>query len=419
MPVLAHIYDKEAFGTFGVLNNLIMVSATIIGFKLSEAFILDMQEGKFKALARTSMHVILIGILIMFLVCALIGPILFQFLGLSTPYWVALVIPIFSGCFALEELQINYIRRLKEFKRSATVASSMVLTSRLAAIGFGFGVVADFTGLLFKELLRVLGNLFIRSRIILSGKPFPVKIGFSRWSEVRAVLKEYYQFPRYQMPSVLAGMLYGSIPLYFIGGHYGIDALGDFTMVITLLGFPLLILTNSIVSVFQRSAADWVNNDPDKLSRASFYVLVALTFIAACGFGLVYWFGESIFSLYLGEKWKTAGAMAIILSPLFLARTVAPIMESLRVVMHTQNLNLVFRILALTTTLLCFILGRWMNWDLDTVLHYMTVINSALILTSILSVLHKLRVNLFKATLALGSVILLGLGIAFTPNFFL
>ena len=419
MPVLSRIYDKEAFGTFGVLNNLILVSTTIIGFKLSEAFILEMKDERFKALARVSIHMVLLGVLVSFIIFAFCGPYLFKLLGVNVSYWVALMIPLFSGCFALEQIQVNYIRRLKEFKRSAYISSSMDLGSRIAAIGFGLNILADFSGLLFKELLRVLGNLFLRGKLILNGPILPVKIGITKWAEVRSIFKEYGQFPRYLMPSVLTSMLYGSVPFYFIGGSYGVDDLGDFTMAFTLLNFPVFILTNSIVSVFQRSAAEWVKNDTQKLKDASYYVLVLLTFISACGFGLVYWYGETIFEVFLGERWKTAGIMAVTIAPLFFARTVAPLAESLRVIFNTESLNLLFRVFGLIATLACFLLGIHFQLDLLIILRDMTVINCCLIIVSVFLILYRLDINLFKASITLALTIILGYTLAYIPTFFI
>jgi O-antigen/teichoic acid export membrane protein len=418
MPVISRIYDQEAFGVFGLLNNMVLVGAAIIGFKLSDTFILKVPEEEFKRLARVVVSLILLGVFVLFVIAVLFGQAILGSFGVALPAGVIVLIPVVMGLFALQEMQVNHTRRINAFKRSAMISTSTDLVGRLSAIAYGLTVAGNFVGLWGKEILRVVLAYTIRAKSIFGGRILPVPFKVTTFLEIRQVLKEYYKFPAYQMPSVLASMFYAGLPLYLIGRYFNIEMLGEYTMAMTMLNFPTYILANSIVAVYQRSAANWIKNEPEKLRTSSLWLFIFMLFIGSVGFGLVYWNGERLFGLFLGEKWQNAGLLAGIMSPMFFARMVAPPIVSLRIVMNTQHWNLIMNLLAVIVTAAAFIVGIRNDDTFLSVIGMVTVFNTVLVVISIFMVFHAIGVKLYKPLLWGIIVLIFGGILSYLPHVF-
>lgn len=416
MPVLSRLFDNEAFGTFGLLNNMMLTASGIIGFKLSEAFILRMDEDEFHKLARVAMTSIILGVLLLLAICLIFRESLFNFFGLDVPFWVVVVSPIICGVYAFREYQGNHIRKLESYKKISFISSSADVAGRLISVGIGVAVSTAFWGLWIKEVFKALLIILTSSRLIFSGRLLPTSPILASITETKYIFRKYYQFPAYQMPSVLAAMLAAGLPLYLIGRQFNVGSLGDFTMVLTLLSFPTNLLSRSIASVFQQRAAKWYKKEPDKLSESIELLCYSLTALGAIIFGLVYWSGPILFKTFLGDNWGNAGIYASIMSPLFLVRMLSPPIVSLRTVTNEQNWNLIFNLLAVAGSAFSFWFGNLHDYTLSQVLILFTLINTVLLVLSMGLVLVKSGVNLLKTLIVLLFIVLLCSGITYLPS---
>ena len=416
MPILSRLYDNEAFGTFGLLNNMMLTASGIIGFKLSEAFILRMDEEEFRKLARVAMTSIVFGVLILLTVCLVFRESLFNFFGLDVPFWVVAVSPIICGVYAFREYQGNHIRKLESYKKISFISSSADLAGRLTSIGIGVALSTAFWGLWVKEIFKALLIITTSSKLIFNGRLLPTTPIIASIADAKYIFRKYYQFPVYQMPSVLAAMLAAGLPLYLIGRQFDLGSLGDFTMVLTLLSFPTNLLSRSIASVFQQRAAKWYQKEPRKLSESLELLCYALTAMGALIFGLVYWSGPSLFKTFLGENWANAGVYASIMAPLFLARMLSPPIVSLRTITNQQNWNLIFNLLAVGGTAFAFWYGNLHDESLPEVLMLFTSINTVLLGISMALVLVNSGVNLVKTLFVLLLIVLLCSGLTYLPS---
>lgn len=413
MPILANILDQEAFGVFGVLNHFISICAVLVGLLLSNAFILDISQSEFLKLRRVvyTNIVILCGILMALLIP--FGGFLFESLGINPPMWVRFIIAPLVLIYAFKNTQADTLRRINAFRDAAIVNSGMDIGSRILAIGLGLWVTQTFVALLAKELVRMAFTFIIAYRKIISKVEYLRSFSFASMAEIKDVLKTYQRFPKFEMTGALAGMLYGSLPLYFLGSAYGVNSIGDYTMVQSLLVLPAFVMTNSVVSVVQREAAQQLNTAIHKLRTMIAYSVSGMNLIATFGMGLIFWYGEEIFSFFLGSQWSTAGEMGSILAPFFILRMSAPILESLRVILGTQQYNLLFRVTGVVSAATILYVGIQQGMELNNLLHVFTVANCMLLLISMTCVLIKLKSNL---TLIFGSILLtssIGLGLSY------
>ena len=101
------------------------------------------------------------------------------------------------------------------------------------------------------------------------------------------------------------------------------------------------------------------------------------------------------------------------MAPLFMIRMVAPILESMRIILGTQSLNLLFRLLAVFATLAVFLVGFELDMALNDILIWFTAANFIVLLVSMYSVLYKIKMNLVKITISMALCSGVGIGLAY------
>ncbi len=136
------------------------------------------------------------------------------------------------------------------------------------------------------------------------------------WRKIKASLKRYSSFPKYQtIPAVLntASML---LPVFFINKFYSSDTAGYFDLSRQMLIVPISFITASLSQVLLKELSDKVKSNaklsPSILKTAMYLTIGILPFMIV----IMIW-GEWIFSFFFSDIWSLSGKYSAILAPAF------------------------------------------------------------------------------------------------------
>ncbi|MBL7965039.1 MAG: oligosaccharide flippase family protein [Flavobacteriales bacterium] len=410
-PILSRIYAQETFGTFGLLNSMAIIGASVAGLRLSDAFILPRSERGFTSLVRVTAWSCVV-LFLLFTACLLIfqRP-LFSMLNMDLPWTTALLIPLFILLYAAEDIQVNWVRRLKAFRQVSMVDPLGQFSSRVFAIGMGLAMPSHWW-LFLKEAVRVLVNTILRWRWILSPHVTWSHFKPPRRREVRTVLRRYWRLPVFRVPTALVGTFTNALPAYMVAAFYDATAVGDLTMAATLLTFPLFLFANTMDSVFQQKAAELRDRGTVELMRGTLQLYTLLLLLGSLVFGVVYWYGDQLFSVFLGGQWERSGRLAMALAPWYLSRMINAPVVGLRLVLDKQHWDLAYTVLSGLFIAGCLAvtnpLGRGLEFDI----FWMSMVNALLMLISSIASLTSAGIRPVVALLV--TVAMVGLGALLT-----
>jgi O-antigen/teichoic acid export membrane protein len=331
-PIIARLYNDEAYGLFSLLNTIISGLVVFSTLNYSEALLIPKNEKKFTTLIQICLIITISFSSIIIIITFFFGePIMSSF---NAPQLgrIIYLIPIVVFLNALLIIWDSWNLRLKEFKRGAVSKVINISLSKTLTIVLGIANPGNSIGLILGEYLtkplviialtsksiyRALGNLVTDISIV----------------EIRQVAIEYKNYPLYNLQSswVLIGA--NHLPIYLISAFYSISATGQYSIAMSLLNVPLMLIGLSIAKVYMQRAIQIYNEKGLDLLRVDVLRLYKSSIlISFVPFLILGGFGDIIFKILLGPGWESAGRIVQYLSaPFMLQFIVLPIKSTFRI----------------------------------------------------------------------------------------
>lgn len=354
-PVLTRIYAPEDMGVYALYTSAIAILTLVSTVRYDMAIISPKRDKT----ARILVKLILLVSVSMFAlsVAALLAFALFSLATAVTPAVVVWLWLVPAGVF-LAALQASYTAYLLRNKQYGAIATVRLLSAASAAglsVTFGwlhFGV----WGLLLSSLGALLiGVLLVRRASHLEWWPT-----LSR-RRLLAAAKRYINYPRIDLPSSLLGVIGSQLPTILLGVFFGPAFLGFYALADRILLAPLSTLGGAVGSVFRVRATEHaatMGGFSQEYSRTFVLLLVpAIVFFVP-----VMIFGEDIFVVIFGARWRTAGQIAQTLSPLYFVRLLASPLSMSFYVRNRMKVDLVGQILFAVSSLASTTIG-WLLVD--------------------------------------------------------
>jgi O-antigen/teichoic acid export membrane protein len=300
-PVLTRLYEPETFGLFSafiVLSGLLSVPATL---RYEVAVVLPKSNANGELLAAGA-----VAVAACMMLCATLG------LGLLS-WWLGdlhrlhalgpwlLLVPALALCISLHNTALGLANRFRRYRVivAGTVTQQGVAALSAIALSFAGSSVA---GLIFSRFLGyVCAAPVIGVRTLIRG-------AWSCWrdrSRLRCLAFRYRQFPLFNVPYSLLGLLSRDFPilaLTFFG--YGTVA-GHFALARLAATFPVNLLTSSLTQVFYRDAVDRLGSS--EFTDLMWKIMQAVTVgVVPIVLVLAMW-SEPLFVWVFGENWRKSG----------------------------------------------------------------------------------------------------------------
>jgi O-antigen/teichoic acid export membrane protein len=327
-PFVSRLFTEAELGRFGLFFSLANVLVTLALLGLTDAMIAAHADDDADTLLAAA--ILSTAIMSPILGLATFAIVRFRLFGYGElPLWTA--IPMTLEVAAISAIMIlqAWLIRIRRFRLLA--AGHLVL----GGLRGGGPVIAGFTGLGFFGL--VIAELASRVGLVaVLGRPLLADLVRARARSVRHVVRtvwRYRIFPIFRTPSTFANNLGTALPPTLVAMVYGVSAAGSYTLMSSVLVAPTALVQRAVGDVFLGHFSEQFRHDPEAARRFLVRVNLALLAIALAPSLILLMWGEPIFALVFGAKWRAAGTLASIMAPALLGElSVGPLGAVLNVV---------------------------------------------------------------------------------------
>lgn len=391
-PVLTRLYNPVEFGVFSLFSTtaaILSIPATgsyeraqIIAPSLSEALSLK----SFSIILCFAVNLLVALAVIIFLL------ILPDFFNQKYGRLLFCLVPLQSLFLGLFRIFTNFHNRKKQYARLSKAnvlrMGSMVgmqsLLSFFLHANIGLAVGAMFG--------QALSTQYIND----NKKPLPYRISRHTRLRWRIVARRYRHFPRFALPSALVNELSAQLPVYLLEYAFNTLVVGVFSLPQKILSQPMRLLGRSVLDVYMRRGAELLHENKS-LSGLTFSIYRNLLLIGLLPFGIILFWGDSLFAFIFGNEWLMAGRFAQYISPWLLLVLAGSPISAIFTILERLKLSFYFNITLLIIRLTSLLIGGLYFQDAQLTILLFAIGSSLFWFGQTIYSLWLAKVNLVKA----------------------
>jgi O-antigen/teichoic acid export membrane protein len=313
-PILTRMYGPSEYGVFATFITATTLLTLLATWRLELAIDLPKERAESRRLASLCLLLALATCVVVLMLGGL-GLLLLQpvrdWVDRSLVYpQLLFLIPVMALLGVWGNLIAAYHFRNLDFKQVTIRRVSNALIDVGAKLGFG-----SMGGFVINGL--VAGTIVSSSTFVAQVKTIALKgeqrlFEPLRWTQIRALLTEFRQFPIFGLPTVLTNQFYTSLPIWVVGSYFGTTTLGLVYIAQRLAQIPEQALSVPVAQVFRRHAAQRYRETGE---CRDLFLKTAVSLLAG---GLLlmlpmFLFAEDILRWLFGARWETAAPAARIL----------------------------------------------------------------------------------------------------------
>jgi len=310
--VLRRLYSPEVFGAFSVYMSIVGILVILSTMRYELAVVLPKEDRKASGLVAGGIFISLAINILVLIVTVIFKTHIIRWLDFPEEYgyWLYFV-PLSTFLFSVYQFINYWLTRNSAFKAISINKVFRRLSEGITQTGLGFAKspFGLFSGDIIGNSVNIASGFYQAKRKGFTFSNLSIK-------KIRASLKRYSSFPKYQtIPAVLntASML---LPVFFINKFYSSETAGYFDLSRQMLIVPISFITASLSQVLLKELSDRVKNNT-KLTQSIFKTAMYLS-IGILPFMIVIMiWGESLFSFFFSETWRISGSYSAILAPAF------------------------------------------------------------------------------------------------------
>lgn len=353
MPVIGRLYAPEDIGDYTSITANAGVISAIACLGMMTVFMLPEKDEEARALSKfVSKSTIFITTLIVFLLW--ITQNLFRAYYISTiSYNMSLIVLWFYIVFYnISNICYAYVNRQKLYK--VLFWNPIIAATINIVAGIILGLLnAGFLGYVFAHILSFAANILHLLRHANAFAQIDKKLYNNKM-----IIKEYKQFPIFQMPANLVSSLRTQIETQTIASIFSSTSLGMYSMAMRILSLPVSLLATPINRVYYQEANQRYISGED-IGNFSFNILKTNIKIAMIPIALVIIFGEWIFAVFLGEQWREAGTFAAIMAIYQLMNFCAGCLSGGFIIIKKNHINLAISVYYLISSAITFAISYY------------------------------------------------------------
>jgi len=362
-PILTRLFSQETFGEWGVFSSTIAILGVGMFWGYENAIVKADNDQDARHLGVLCLFTSFVTILFTTLAFAL-GHALDVSFFRSFPEQGLLF--IYLIVYALYIILYNFCNRLEKY--NVLAFSHIILGGSQAVLRITFGLIAltAINGLILgTTLAQILNVLFI----LFCLREF---LKQTRWKSlslrrIRELFHLNRRFPLFDAPaSVLAFAAFQS-PTLILSQFFSKAEIGCFSIVIQLLLMPMSFIGTAMGKVYYQQLCK-VQGDAEAIRQVSLKVVKTVCIISIMPLLFLALGGDFILVKFLGDRWTTAGEVALCLAfwsfPTVLSQPLVPLFRTL----DRQKNLLFFNALYFVGGVGSILLGCLSNWSLALIL---------------------------------------------------
>ncbi|WMN07704.1 oligosaccharide flippase family protein [Marivirga arenosa] len=358
-PILTRIYSPEAYGYFSFFNAVAMNFAVVSTLSYEKALIIINTRKKFYNLLFACFLLTFILAFILYLIFQLLyfrEGIFKLELGLDQLFIHLIVIACIL--YSLTIILSNWNIRKSQFKFAAKNGVISQVGSRFSSLILGF-ISAPIFGLALSEIISKSIIIFsnFRKNIYSEWKIIQRNVDFN---EMKIVIKEQAAYPKFILPSTYINTLINQLPIFFITLQFGKEILGHYSLAVSILYLPIIVITNSLSSVVIKRINELKDNG-QVLKQFVSRITLLLFIVTTPFFIIMILASKSLFPFFFGQNWSLAGVFGTIIGFYAIIDIFLIFSNSLMLVFKKERVVFKYQILQLLCSLLGLLPGYLLN----------------------------------------------------------
>lgn len=310
IPLLSRFFSNIDHGLYGNYITILSYFSIVATLRYELAIVF----AKSKKSVNYLIIICLINSLVVFFLSILVI-ILLKYYYFSNYEWsnisgIIFMLPLSIVFNGVIQTFINYYNRHKNYIELSKVRLFLSVLSNTLPFILSFIfikknvlIISYFIAQLIVATIILLHNYKLIAKIVCDFQPKLFK----------AVLVRFKKLAIYNSPSTLIDQLASTIPIIFIGYKFGVGASGVYLMATKVVSLPSAILTVPVSQIFfQQVSESHISGKSLKsiFKKSTLILLIISVFF----FGLLFFRGEEIFKVILGNTWSESGRIASILA---------------------------------------------------------------------------------------------------------
>lgn len=360
-PVISRIYSPTEIATFSNFFAIISVLGIIASGRLELAIPIVEKKDKAQDLVFSG--------LIFTVVITLLSVLIPLFEENVTSFYkdeklgeLLWLVPVSVMSYGLLLIANNWMLRLQRFKVISASKVIQATSNHGISVIMGFaktGAMGLITGWLVSQFVAI---TILLSRV--NRKITRKKEDFNA-ALFRSTVSEFKDFPLINSMHAFMDVFATQFLLFWIiTVSFGRWELGIYAMMFKYIRGPIGLITSSLSQLFYVEAGNAMNNR-QPVSHI-FRRTIRITLLFGILFSVVLLlFGQELFALYFGEKWRIGGLYAqCILPVLFFTFIVSPV-SGLTILFRKQFTGFVLSLLCYAFSISGFVLSIWFSWTFE------------------------------------------------------
>ena len=371
-PLLTRIYPAPAIGQLALFTSFISVASVGISLKYELGVVSAATESEAAQLtyasALLSIPVSILSGVVLYLA------IRFSWFGFGAlPTYVTLLMVVTLFLIGVFTALRYWAIRQRHFRLISKTTVGQHAARALSQVGLGL-IGGGSGGLMMGELIgrttgvaQIFREAWPKVRNLLVG----ISIG-----DLLCTLNGNRKLMMYSLPSSLIDTLVANLPIPLVINLYGLEAGGYFALVQKVLAVPLGLIATSVADTFHSSLAICARDNPNHMlmlfKRTSLWLFVIGLMPAL----IVAVFGWSLFRVVFGHEWATAGTLAALSAPWFLAQFIVSPLSRVVFVLRGQEFKLIYDIVILASIFAVVAISSQSNWSLFKTVWAFSLVNT-------------------------------------------
>lgn len=321
-PILARLYQPEAYGALAVYSGIMAVAASIVSFRYECAIPLPHEDGEADDILRLA-----VGATVVCTILTCLGVMVWQVWPRPHPPSLLLRVlawAIPAGMFLLGSYEtLGYWAIRKQDYKALSVTK---VSQTVASLGLQFSCFRFVPQGVVLIIAYVVGQAFgIRSLFhhYLASRPRGRSAG--AFARIRQVAVKYWPMSFFGLLTTFLTRAGDNLPAFLLARAFGLKAAGIYLMASRVFALPAAVVGNAMAQVFTAEASKRMRQDPARVLTYFRTMHRSLLWVAA-GLLLIGFACPWVLPWILGPQWKAAGVTAAILAPMAAADiTVRPL----------------------------------------------------------------------------------------------
>ncbi|TAE49847.1 MAG: hypothetical protein EAZ89_13445 [Bacteroidetes bacterium] len=301
--ISARLYSDEAVGISGIFIFTVIILAVAMNGGYEMAIMLPKDDSEAFHLTQLSLGITAVAALALLVLAALLPAVP----GIEALGDWRFALPLSAALEGTQQALRVWLNRRGAYKRLAMSRLLRALASGVVAVGLGLSHEGP-SGLILGWIAgQAAAVLFLLSPELLSQRPALARL--------RALAREYNDFPRYGMLSAWLNTAARFLPVYFFTSFYGSDIAGQFTQTDRVLSLPATLFSMAVGEVFYAKASEAARESDTALAHLTRRTFFRLLSLALPYLLLILLLGPWLFAWVLGPQWALAGQFSRALIP--------------------------------------------------------------------------------------------------------